>query len=243
MPHEEVEITSTWSLKLAFYNHLINGLESIIAEYGCSDVGVTLLDTELPSLEFVVCYSNCDEVPHEGFELNNILEYGLAKEYTFRYCREGLHLNDLYSKALDLYLSNVLSYLHPYSIRTAIEGIEYMLLVLKNGRAVLIEGEKDKVIVPSIKLVASAHTHPKNCIPSPHDLRSIINILLEGGLGASVVSPNCTLTIFRNGPFTEDDLIAITTFMRKLRKSTANDIASFLTKNTLGRNLKVITSY
>lgn len=245
MFRREVEVTSTWSLKLALYNHLINGLESVIAEYECSDISIVLPWThgsqELS--ELIVCYSKCSEVPYEGFELNNIVKYKLADRYEFRQCYEGLHLDELYSQALDLYLRNVPSYLRSYSIRTALEGIEYMLVVLQNGRAVLLEGERNKVVIPSVKTVASAHTHPKNCIPSPHDIRSLANILLDGGLGASIVSPDCILTIFRSGPFTEDDYLALTSLIKNLKKNPVDELGQLLARGVLGKNLRIMMHY
>ncbi len=242
MIRREIEVTSNWSLKLALYNHLINGLESVIAEYECSDVSVILPGTYSShgSSELVVCYSSCSEVPYEGFELSNIVKYKLADSYEFRQCYEGLHIDELYSHALDLYLRNVPSYLRSYTIRTALEGIEYMLVVLQNGRAVLLEGERNKVVIPSVKAVASAHTHPKSCVPSPHDIRSLVNILLDGGLGASIVSPNCTLTIFRSGPFTEDDYLALTSLIRNIKKNPADELGRLLSRGVLGKNLRIM---
>jgi len=242
MGRKEVEVTSTWSLRLALYNHLINGLESIIAEYECESISVVLPEV-MQSKGFsniVVCYGRCRETPYEGFEINNAVRYGLAEEYMFKHCYDGWSLNKLYSQSLNLFLRNVPSFLRSYSIRTALEGIEYMLVVLQNGRAVLLEGEKNKVVIPSVKAVVSAHTHPRNCIPSPHDIRSLTNILLEGGLGASIVSPNCVFTIFRKGPFTENDYLALASFTRNLRKSTLNELGQLLARGTLSRNLRVM---
>ncbi|MCD6428407.1 MAG: hypothetical protein J7L12_02180 [Desulfurococcales archaeon] len=242
MFRREVEVTSTWSLKLALYNHLINGLESVIAEYECTDVSVVLPESyESQKLsELIVCYTGCSEAPYEGFELDNIVRYELADRYEFKQCYEGLRLSELYSQALDLYLRNVPSYLRSYSIRTALEGIEYMLVVLQNGRAVLLEGERNKIVIPSVKTVASAHTHPKNCIPSPHDIRSLTNILLDGGLGASIISPNCILTIFRNGPFTEDDYLALTSLIKNLRRNPIDELGQLLARGVLGKNLRIM---
>ncbi len=242
MFRREIEVTSTWSLKLALYNHLINGLESVMAEYGCGSVSAVLPEIIEPHgfSEVIICYSGCSEVPYEGFELDNITRYKLASDYVFKHCHEGWSLNELYSQALDLFLRNIPSFLRSYSIRTALEGIEYMLIVLQNGRAVLLEGEKNKVVIPSVKAVASAHTHPKNCIPSPHDIRSLTNILLEGGLGASIVSPNCILTIFRKGPFTEDDYLALVSFIKNLRKNSLNELGQLLARGILSKNLRIM---
>jgi len=231
------EVTSSRTKKIALLNLVINGIESIIAEYGCGFVG-----TELPKDlgdKLVIYYSDCEELPEEGFELDQALEYGLINEYEFTLGKDGLGLRELYRKARELVIKEVTSTLSPYTLKCALTEVEYMLVILQNGSAALLEGERDRVIIPNVRASLSAHTHPRGCTPSPHDLKSLINLLFDGGLGSAIMSTECGLLLIRDGPFTEDDLLALSRLRDSLSGRDIEPLRKSLREGRVGPNLLV----
>ncbi len=231
------EVTSSRTREIALLNLVINGAESIIAEYGCTSVGVEL--PESPGGELIMYCSNCEEFPKEGFELDQAVEYGLIEDYEFVLGKGGRGLRELYRRARELAVKEVTSTLAPYALKCALTEVEYMLVILQNGSAALLEGERDRVVIPNIKASLSAHTHPRGCTPSPHDLKSLINLLFEGGLGSAVISTECGLLIVRNGPFTEDDLLALSKLRDSLSGRDVEPLKEALREGRVGPNLMV----
>ncbi len=239
----EYEVTSRSTEVLALVNHLINGLESLMAEYGCRNLLVEgdevgpLLRTSVS-----ICASECEEFPTEGFELELAKKYGLIRDYSFTTsCNRGISLRSLYGHVRRLAERELVSILKSYALRTAFEGVEYMLVVLQNGRALILEGEVNKVTIPLVKATASLHTHPRGCVPSPHDIRSSTHVFLDGGLVAGITSPQCSLLIFRSGPFTEEDYLGLIKFKDMLGDEDVDSIRSVISKGVLGPNLLLVT--
>ncbi len=234
---EAYEVTSSRSRRVALLNLVINGLESVIGEYGCREVRAVLPESVGGTL--TVCYSSCEEIPEEGFELDSAIDYGLLSDYAFEPCGRGLSLEDLYTVAQDLAAKEAMSTLSAYALKCALTEVEYMLLILQNGKAAILEGERDKVVIPAKGVSFTAHTHPRGCVPSPHDIKSLINLLFEGGLGSAVISTECGLMLFRNGPFTEEDLLALTNFRSIVGGRDPRRIVEVLSKGRVGPNIIV----
>ncbi len=231
---KEVEITSWRTKKIALLTLVINALESFAGGFGCKDLRYSIRESGVR-----ICYSACEEEVDEGYELDDAVNYGLIKEYSIRKCNEGNKHRKIYEEASNLFIKAVTSYLSTYVARTQAIGIEYMFLVLRNGRGFILEGEKNRVVIPGIKSVASAHTHPEWCLPSPHDVRSWINLLLEGGFGAGIVSPKCRFFLVKTGPFTEEDYIEISRFRGKLSSKDFKKIDEALRAGKIGENLRI----
>jgi len=231
------EVTSSRTKEIALLNLVINGIESVIAEYGCEFIGVEL--PEAPGGELIVYYSDCEELPEEGFELDQAVEYGLIREYEFTPGKDGKKLQELYRRVRELIVKEVTSTLAPYTLKCALTEVEYMLVILQNGSAALLEGERDRVVIPNVKASLSAHTHPRGCTPSPHDLKSLINLLFEGGLGSAIISTECGLLIVRDGPFTEDDLLALSRLRDSLSGRDVEPLKKALREGRVGPNLMV----
>ncbi len=239
LAREAYEVTSSRTRRIALLNLVINGFESIIGEYGCRD-----LRALLPEVNGVleIHYSGCEETPEEGFELDAAVEYGLIEDYRFSESYsglEGLSISDLYREAAELVRKEVTSTLSPYALRCALTNVEYMLVILQNGSAAILEGERNKVSIPLTKASVTAHTHPRGCIPSPHDIRSLINLLFEGGLGSAIISTECGLLMIRKGPFTEDDLIALSKMRDSLSGKDLNELRNLLSSGVVGRNIMI----
>ena len=234
MEPREIEITSRRSKKLALLCLVINGLESLVGGYGCTDIRASIEGSKIH-----ICYRDCQEEIDNGYELDEAVDYGLISSYSINKCGEGLKLQTLYNRALDQLVRFTTSYLSTYALRTMVEGVEYMVLVLRNGRALLLRGTKNRVIIPGVKALVSAHTHPQGCIPSPHDIRSFINMLLEGGFGSGIISNECKLFIVRSGPFLEEDYVALSKFRGILSSRDISKIRNIISRGIIGKNLKI----
>ena len=231
---KELEVTSRKTKRIALLALIINGIESLVGGYGCRGVRAKLNNDEL-----TVCYRACDEEPEEGYELDEALNYGLLSSYTLDECDEGITLGKLYYNVANELIRTSASILSSFALRTRAEGIEYMLVIFRDGLALLLRGERNKVVIPAVKAVASVHTHPEGCVPSPHDIRSLINNFLEGGIGGGIISTDCKLFILRSGPFTEDDYLAISRFRKELGARNINFLKQRFAEGTISQNLRI----
>ena len=245
--HQEYDISGEWSRKLSLIVNLINVLEIIKADFECNDV-IICDPTDLSELlgsTITICVDRCIDVPNELQELDRLANYGLINDYKVRVSQsmnEGISINELYRKAIN-YFDEVFDYLDSYLLRTYLEGLEYIVLVLTNGKALLLEGERGRVVVPAKNVIASAHTHPRGCLPSPHDIRSLINMFFEGGIGLGIKSKDCTLKIVRVGPFTEKDYVELAIFRNMLRKNDLEAIKEIIKRGIIGDNIKIVITF
>ena len=241
------EVSGEWSRKLAALTLLANAIESIIAEYGCSRICV-MEPRDLNDViheDLVLCYDGCEEIPTKGFELDEMKSLGLISKYEFVPCPTSSFKCISESTVLSYvsrYFNDMVSYVRSYALKTALEGREYIVVILRNGRAALLEGEEGKVQLPDIGIIASAHTHPRGCIPSPHDVRTLINTLFNGGAGIAITSVDCTLKLIRCGPFTEDDFIELQKFRSHLRKGDLSKVREVIKRGYVSKNVKVLFS-
>jgi len=231
------EITDSSSRALALLGLFVAGLEAVIAEYGCSSAGVSAYPREaLGSVVRVHCVGG--EGPMDQlFDFEEAVEAGLIEDAVPSREPPPVTLRALYARIpreVGRYASSALS---SYASRTAFEGIEYMVVVLRNGRAALLEGEVEKVRIPYVRHVADAHTHPRWCFPSAPDIESLTNLLLDSGLGSAIVSPECTLVMARDGPFTEDDYLALAELRNSIRGRDYEPLKEALSRGRAGENV------
>lgn len=208
----EVELTSNITRALALSNNLINGIESLIEDCLCSNayIGNDFSSVEdLLDGEIEVMLSECNYEPDNLFELNELLRFNLVRGVHVSIGNSGTDFRKLYGLAAKLCSEKVIPYMRCVSMKTAATRIEYMYIILKNGRAELLEGDVDMVTIPHVDASLMLHTHGYGCIPSLSDLKTASHVFLDGGLGVGVVSPTCYFLIFRFGPFTEEDYIAL----------------------------------
>jgi len=230
----ELEVTSRKTKRIALLTLIINGIESLIGGYGCREVKAVLNNDEV-----TICYRFCDEEPEEGYELDEALNHGLLSSYTVDQCDEGIELRKLYDYVANELIKASSSILSSFALRTSVEGIEYMLVIFRDGLALLLRGERNKVVIPAVKAVASVHTHPEGCIPSPHDIRSLINNFLDGGIGGGIISTDCKLFILRSGPFTENDYLAISKFRKELSSRDIDALKQRFSEGSISQNLRI----
>lgn len=210
----EVELTSNTSRSLALANNLVNGIESLIEDCLCSNAYIL---NEFASLHDLigegveVGLSGCSYTPDNLFELNDLVTNGLVRDVRVRTntLGSGINYHVLYELALNTVLDSVIPYMMSISLKTAVTEIEYMYIVLRDGRALLLEGDFNKIVIPNVNATLTIHTHRHACLPSRNDLKSISDLFIQGGLGSGITSPTCYFAIFRTGYFTEDDYIML----------------------------------
>lgn len=233
------EVTDSSSRALALLGLFIAGLEALIAEYGCVVAGVSAYPSEaLGSVVTVHCMGSESRVD-QLFDFEEAVDAGLIESVETSREPPPVSLEALYARVpreVGRYASSTLS---SYAARTAFEGVEYMVVVLRNGRAALLEGEVERVRIPYLRHVADAHTHPRWCFPSAPDIESLTNLLLDSGLGSAIVSPECTLVIARDGPFTEDDYLALAELRNRVRGGEYGALKEAISVGRVGENVVV----
>lgn len=93
-----------------------------------------------------------------------------------------------------------------------------LLLPYKADDLIVIEGQEDRVSVPSFPTFVFFHTHPLGtCLFSDKDWRSLVEFILNGGFVNGVISKECAFTAYRTGPLNESDVLKIIDFVEKRR--------------------------
>ena len=244
MSKQFIEVTDKWISLITVFYYVEGALYELIEDYGCVDPKVRLEgSSSTPVVEYC-----CEEITEEPDELISIEEGKENNVITsYRYCddacKEGEGLYSLLNKIVNQTLVKSIELLTPYTYLTSQSGVEYLLIVLNNGKGYLIEGEENKVAVPISRALFSLHTHPNNCLLSPHDVRALSNTLMFRGIGGGVVSRDCYMILVRSGPFTEEDLIDLIKFRNSLRKMRVDDLNDYLRKGFVGANLRIYTNY
>jgi len=221
-------------------------VESVIADYECKEVGVderVLNPEEVLGSEINIYVSGCREEVSKLFELSNLTSYGLVSDVVISNGFGGINYRNLYTISLNVLESKVIPIMRGYSLKTFKSGVEYMLIILKSGRALMLEGDVDRIRVPKVESVLTIHTHRRGCLPSPQDIKSTIEVLFDGGLGTAVTSLECYSVILRVGPFTEDDYITINELSGRLGKEVGKSVITLPMRKSLSSNLILVISY
>lgn len=206
MRKEEVLLDNALTKRIAFIARLINFLEDLADDAFCREIYVSndaLLGENAPSsitIDAVDCEYDVFESARafsREWSINSHVIKGHAE----------VQLSSLYRYIYELYVK----YLHPlmkqYSIKTYARGVEYCLLLFFDGKGIIIEGERDKVVLPYFKHFLSAHTHPSGeALPSKLDLRAMFKLFMDRGLLYSIVTPGSSMIVHRIAPLTEESL-------------------------------------
>lgn len=189
---------------IAFYSRLVNFIEDLIDDAYCKTVYVSGLEDSDGNItiEPVECLYDF----HESIEL-------FSNEWNIDNVVLGKGVHDyriLYSLVKDKYLETLHYIMKNYASKTYVSRKEYFLAVTFTGKAIVLEGEPEKVRIPLFNQCFSAHTHPSaRAIPSKHDLVTIMNIMLNRGIGHAIETPSETLVIYRTAPLTEEDILVL----------------------------------
>lgn len=244
MSKQFVEISEKWTSLIAMFYYVEGALYELVEDYECLNPKVRIeYGAGTPVVEY--CCEKIAKIPSELVSLEEGKEDNVVTEYRYsnEACGRGEELYSLLNKITSHVLVKSIEMMTPYTYTTIHSGIEYLLVVLSNGKGYLIEGEENRIAVPMSRALFSLHTHPDNCILSPHDVRSLSNTLMYRGIGGGVVSRDCYLIIVRSGPFTEEDLMELIRFKDALRKMRINDLNRYLERSFVGTNLRIHTNY
>ncbi|MCX8199257.1 MAG: hypothetical protein N3E36_04410 [Sulfolobales archaeon] len=206
MRREEVLLDNALTKRIAFIARLINFLEDLVDDAFCREIYVNedvLLGESAPSsitIDAVGCEHDVVESARtfsREWLINSDVRRGPAR----------VQLSSLYRCIYELYMK----YLHPsmkqYSLKTYARGVEYCLALLFDGRGIIIEGERSKVVLPYFKHFLSAHTHPSGgALPSKVDLKTMLRLFIDRGLLYSIVTPSSSMIVYRVAPLTEESL-------------------------------------
>lgn len=227
---------------LAILYNLINTIEFIVADCECEDVDV-YIDIDVIKENYFIphkvcikpkgCVYRCDNYPKE---LDILSEYfgcyarlGIFDDE----CKSVLKYENLISLSKDVLRRLTISYLQHYILKTKLTKVEFMMLVNRFGKLIIIEGEADKVSLPlSFKtlknIVISSHTHPSNCIPSHKDLEQLELIMSYGGLGGAILGPSCITIVNRRKPFIYDDLLRLRKMEDKIKEGNLKEFLKII---------------
>ncbi len=112
----------------------------------------------------------------------------------------GLRLRSLYEILPRTVISLDLDFLRKLSHITTVSGVEFIALYRGEGSLLLLEGDRYKVTIPGIEVLATIHTHPEGaCELSNADVRSAAYTLADLALFEAIVTPTCAFYIARIG--------------------------------------------
>ena len=118
----------------------------------------------------------------------------------------GLRLRTVYETLPRIVINLDSGILRKLSRTTTRSGVEFIALYMEDGSLVLLEGDRYKVSIPSIEVLAAIHTHPEGaCGFSRADVRSTVHALTDLALFEAVVTPTCAFYMARIGFPDESD--------------------------------------
>ena len=118
----------------------------------------------------------------------------------------GLRLRTVYEILPRIVINLDSGILRKLSRTTTRSGVEFIALYREDGSLVLLEGDRYKVSIPTIEVLAAVHTHPEgSCGFSRADVRSAVYALTDLALFEAVVTPTCAFYIARIGFLDESD--------------------------------------
>ena len=126
----------------------------------------------------------------------------------------------LYDKAIEVFYKLAYKLLRPLLVPGA---NEYLVAVFENAKTAILEGNRNNVRIPLTKKFRTrfmAHTHPSGmCIPSHKDVESITRLLMDGGFGEVIISPTCSIAVYRRGMFISEDYEKMIIMAKKIYKA------------------------
>lgn len=189
------------TMRIGFYGRVINFLEDLLEDAECEEVYVDIVSVDEEYI--VVEGSNCSYPIEESIEVFQD-KYDLYAEPG----SASTPLASLYREVVSTYRNTLHYDMKQFAARSMRTGLEYYLGILFNGKAFIIEGEENRVIMPGIRTQCfSAHTHPSNLpIPSRQDIHTIIELFINRGIGHVIETISTGLAIYRIRPIDIDDL-------------------------------------
>ncbi len=205
-----------WARWIAFAGRLILALEDAVEEYGLTEIYLRSPVFQADLAPRVVEIRT--EPPVTGVE--RYVEERLAG-VSIRIASGGEFkpLSDLYRQVLKVYLGRFAPTLLRHAVETDSMGVEYLAAVVGEGKLVVLEGDEGRVTIPFIQSWITGHTHPAgHCIFSHKDVSSMRDFYTHGGLVTGVITTSCSMVMWREGPYTMDDHLALIWLEKALKK-------------------------
>jgi len=194
----------------------IYAAEDLWVETGSDDIGIDLE-------RGVVWFTGID---HTGIERRVVEE--ISSRYTSDDVRvvEGspppsaIGIRDAYDFFVGFSLLRLSKTMQSLLARTIEARREHALVLSSEGPvAAVLEGEKDRIVLPEIKACVFVHTHPYgSCTPSKSDLKASYTFFLNGGILEAIASPQCIWALWRGWLLGERDLEALIELERSLNE-------------------------
>lgn len=187
-------------------------LEALVEDLGCEDPHFSRVEEVFKDpLEIGVrgCEAGREEVRIFVEDLERSSGVGIRVSLS---AGRGPGISELYPLLVEEILEDLRILIRPYALETASRGgVEYMAVLLDEGRWIVLEGERHAVRAPQIEgSIAMAHTHPlESCLPSRPDLESCLELFSGGGVLCSVASVSCIFSLEVRSPFSEEDFRAL----------------------------------
>lgn len=222
---------------VAAVGNLISALENIYELYGVKEI---FIQEEFCSPFFwepgenVNVYLNVGESKKEIVEyLKSVNTYGLYNInviYGEGYGK-AVFWKELYHKVFQVFKDHIAYLLRSKASITSEKHVEYMLLIGGNGKAIILQGEVDKIVIPRVKSWLIAHTHPHpHCFFSAKDIASTRDLLSYQGLLSAVVTTGCLAVLYRIEDFTVEDYENLILIERSLVKGKVKNAIKILNR-------------
>ncbi len=223
-------MVSKESLWLASATYLLDLAEYLLEAYEADTIYVRRFPLTLeeykgtPSPEVIVPTDVMDE-EELIIALNSIDREFLEPKISLISKREGIPFDAvnylyLYDRVIEIFHKLAYKILRP--LISPLSN-EFLVAVLENAKTIILEGDRSNVRIPLTRKFRTrfmAHTHPRGlCIPSRKDLESVIRLLMDGGFGEIIMSPTCSLAIYRKGMFIDEDYEKMIVITRRISKA------------------------
>ena len=215
MAKKQVLAEPGWARWVAFAGKLLLALEDAVEEYGLENIYV---DTQVFRQDYVPRVVGIrPEPPVDGVE-----EYVEDRVDGLSIRRAGGEVSpmaELYRAVLRVYLSRFAAILLRHAAETSETGTEYLAAVVGDGKLVVLEGDEGRVTIPFIQSWVTGHTHPAgHCLFSHKDVASMRDFYTHGGLVTGVITTTCSMVLWREGPYTMDDHLALIGLEKALKR-------------------------
>lgn len=176
------------------------------------------LETRKPFMQFTYNYEDSnlciESLPSNIIEYMNE-EYGDKVEIFTENCIGEIYsLNEL-NELLAFKSLGIVKRIFNEKINK--DNHEYALILpYKIDKVILLEGEEEKISLPSFSSFFFFHTHPiGDCFFSNNDWKSFIEFILNGGFVNGVLTNKCVFMIYRVYSLSEDDIIRLKDYVDK----------------------------
>lgn len=193
-------------------------VENIVIELGLETIGFRVEGLGRDGIDMVEVYIDSDTQCSKDMQISSVLVKVVCG-------RIKSNVDEVYKYAVLNMVSTAIDILKPFMNRDE----EYMVVLLENGYAVVLQGTLGKVVVPRIPgTLFTCHTHPKSirAIFSKEDLKSLLDLLSNKGFGSCVLSQTSCLTVYRRGLFKVDDYFKLFQLLKEIEYLDLNTLKS-----------------